>query len=161
MFFLTGLSASKSFSCCKLRTAKQRAADAFGLWMQRRSNLLVTELVEGIGFVGSELMTELGKERGRLVSLAEGGVGPSQQVRCIARVALRVGVETARNLQIRDGISRAPGREQSLATKYPGRDRIWIQPNRLIEFGQGGTCIGWFQAKDTLRQDVVEVGVHD
>ena len=38
--------------------------------MQRRSDLLVTELVEGIGFVGAELMTELREKRFRLVSLA-------------------------------------------------------------------------------------------
>jgi len=33
------------------------------LWLgvQRRSNLLVTELVESVGFVGAELMTELGE----------------------------------------------------------------------------------------------------
>jgi hypothetical protein len=120
MFFVTDLSASK-FS--------------FGLWVQRRSNLLITELVEGIGFVGAELMTELREKRVRLVSLAEGGVGPSQQVRCIARIPLRVRVEIAGNLQINDGILWTPYREQSLATKYPGGHRIWIQVDRLIQFG--------------------------
>ena len=39
----------------------------FGLRMQRRLNLLLTELVERIGFVGSELMTQLREKRVRLV----------------------------------------------------------------------------------------------
>ena len=109
--------------------------DAFGLWMQRRSNLLLTELVEGVGFIGTELMTELGEKRLRLVWLAEGGIGPSQQVSCIARIPLRVGVEMAGNLQINDGILWALYREQSLATKYPGRNGIRIQLDCLIQFG--------------------------
>jgi hypothetical protein len=74
--------------------------------MQRRSYLLVTELVERIGLVRSELMTQLREKRFRLVLFAEGGIGPPQQVRHITGIPLRVGVEIPRNLQINNGILR-------------------------------------------------------
>jgi hypothetical protein len=45
--------------------------------MQRRLYLLVTELVERIGFVGGELMTQLREEGVRLVAFAEGDISPS------------------------------------------------------------------------------------
>ena len=48
-----------------------------GLGMQRRLNLLITELVERISSVGSELMTQLREKRVRLVSFAKGDIGPS------------------------------------------------------------------------------------
>ena len=74
---------------------------------------------------------------------------------------MRVGVEIASNFQINNGILWALCREQSLATQYPGRDGIWIQLDRMIQLSKRGACIGWVDAKDTLGQDVVEIGVRD
>jgi hypothetical protein len=54
-FLLYG--SSRRFRALRTTDCKERPADGFGLGMQRRLYLLVAELVEGIGFVRTELMT--------------------------------------------------------------------------------------------------------
>lgn len=59
-------------------TCKAATDDTLGLRMQGRLYLLVTKLIERIGLVRRELMTELREKRFGLVWFTEGGIGPPQ-----------------------------------------------------------------------------------
>jgi hypothetical protein len=69
---------------------------------------LFAELVERIGFVGAVLTAYLCEECIGIVSPADGSISPCQQVRRVAYVSLRIGIELACQFQIGNRILWAP-----------------------------------------------------
>lgn len=102
--------------------------------MQGRPHLLFAELIERIGFIAAELLAQLGEQRFCFLSLAQSHIGSSKQIGRIARVSLRIWIEVACNLQVNERVLWAARFEQCRSTEYSGRNGVWVECDRLIEF---------------------------